>query len=395
MKIPIRWIVVSVFLLSSSLNYLDRQILAALAPLLKAEFHLTNEDYGKIISVFSITYAIASPAAGWFLDRFGLTRGMTIAVAFWSIAGMARGWTGGFFGLISATAALGAGEAAGIPGAAKAGAIYLQPKERAIGSALSQIGLSIGAIAAPGISTWLAISYGWRWAFIIPGLLGFIWIPLWIWMRNKAPQNPVEPLENAISIRTLLREKQMWGFIVGNAFSMLVYTLWTNWTTIFLTTHHKLPLEAANQLAPIPHFFSYAGGLVGGWIAYRLIHQGMDPLHARRRVLLLCAICILSTALVPLMPSPFTATLMISISFFWSSGWGVNFYNMPVDAYGARAAFGVSLLTMAYGILQIFVSPLIGRTIDLVGFQPVCVIAAFTPLMGYLVVYLTRKKSLT
>lgn len=393
MRIPIRWIVVSVFLLSSTLNYLDRQILAALAPLLKVEFHLTNEDYGKIISVFSITYAIASPVAGWVLDRFGLTRGMTVAVAFWSLAGMARGFTGGFAGLMGATAALGVGEAAGIPGAAKAGAAYLQPKERAIGSALSQIGLSIGAIVAPIMATWLAIRYGWQSAFVIPGLLGFIWIPVWLWMEKKAPVNTVEPLKDAISIRDLLRKKQMWGFIVGNAFSMVVYTLWTNWITIFLTTQHHLSMEAANRLAPIPHFFSYAGGLAGGFIAYRLIGRGMEPLKARRRVLLLCAICILSTALVPLMPTPLTATLMISVSFFWASGWGVNFYNMPVDAYGARSAFGVSLLTMAYGILQIFVSPLIGRTIDLVGFAPVCLIAAFTPLMGYLVVHFTREHS--
>ncbi len=392
MNIPIRWIVVSVFLLSSSLNYLDRQILAALAPVLKTEFHLTNEDYGKIISVFSIAYAIASPVAGWFLDRFGLTRGMTFAVAFWSLAGMARGLTGGFSGLIGATAALGAGEAAGIPGAAKAGATYLKPSERAIGSALSQIGLSLGAIAAPIMATWLAIHYGWRWAFVIPGLLGFIWIPLWLWVRHKAKPNPAEPLAEAISISDLLRQKQMWGFIIGNAFSMFVYTLWTNWTTIFLTTHHSLSMESANKLAPVPHFFSYAGGLVGGAIAYRYISRGMQPLQARRKVLWLAALFMLTTALVPLMPTPWTAVLMISLSFFWSSSWGVNFYNLPVDAYGARSAFGVSLLTMAYGILQIFVSPFIGRTIDRFGFEPVCLIAAITPLIGYMVVQLTKEK---
>ncbi len=160
MKLPIRWIVVSVFLLSSSLNYLDRQILAALAPTLKAEFHLSNEDYGGILAIFSITYAIASPVAGWFLDKFGLTWGMSAAVAFWSVAGMARGFTGGLPGMISATAALGIGEAAGIPGTAKVGAIYLEPKERAFGSALSQIGLSIGSIGAPLLATWLAIHHG-------------------------------------------------------------------------------------------------------------------------------------------------------------------------------------------------------------------------------------------
>lgn len=393
MKLPIRWIVVSVFLLSSSLNYLDRQILAALAPILKAEFHLSNEDYGGILAIFSITYAIASPVAGWFLDKFGLTWGMSAAVAFWSVAGMARGFTGGLSGMIGATAALGVGEAAGIPGTAKVGAIYLEPKERAFGSALSQIGLSIGSIGAPLLATWLAIHHGWRSAFIIPGLLGFVWIPLWLWMEKRAPKNAAVSLSEAIPIATLLRKKQMWGFIVGNIFSMFVYTLWTNWTTIFLTTQHRLSMEDANKLAPVPHFFAYFGSLAGGALAYRLIGRGMEPLKARRRVLLICALCILSTALVPLMPTPLTATLMISTSFFFASGWGVNYYNMPVDAYGARAAFAVSLLTMAYGVLQIFVSPLIGRTIDLLGFTPVCTVAALTPLAGYAIVMFTREKA--
>lgn len=392
MKIPIRWIVVSVFLLSSALNYLDRQILAALAPILKTEFQLSNEQYGLIISVFSIAYAISSPVAGWFLDKVGLTRGTSIAVAFWSIAGMARGFASGLPGLVGATAALGIGEAAGIPAAAKAGAIYLEPKERAYGSALSQIGLSIGAITAPLLTTYFALNYGWRSAFIIPGLLGFIWIPLWWWMEKKAPKREEAATDETISIPELLREKQVWGFIAGNILSMFAYTLWNNWMTIFFTTHHKLQLSAANKLAAVPQFFAYFGGLAGSAIAYRMIGRGMNPLKARHRILLLCALFSLSTALVPLMPNPMAAMLMISVSFFWASAWGVNYYNMPVDAYGGRAAFAVSLLTMAYGILQIFVSPLIGRSIDLVGFGPVCTAAALTPLAAYGVILATKKQ---
>jgi ACS family hexuronate transporter-like MFS transporter len=391
MKIPARWVVVSIFLISSALNYLDRQILAALAPAIKAEFGLNNEDFGYILSLFSVTYAISSPLAGLFLDRVGLSVGMSIAVAVWSVAAMARGFVTGLPGLMAATAVLGVGESAGIPSTGKAGAVYLEPKERAMGAGLSQIGLSIGSILAPLIAAYFMKNFGWRWAFIVPGAIGFLWIPLWLSFANKAPRQPVAA-GPPIEIRSLLTDRQMIGFVGGNILAMAIYSLWTNWTTVFLTTQFGLPAAEANRLAPVPHFVAYFGALGGGAISYRLIARGMEPLRARRRTLLICALAMLTTALVPRMPTPLTATLMISVSFFFASGWGVNYYTMPVDAYGSRAAFAVSLLTMAYGILQIFVSPLIGRTIDQFGFGPVCLVAAITPLLALGVVELTRKR---
>ena len=391
LPIPARWWVVGVFLLSSSLNYLDRQILAALAPALKAEFGLNNQQYGWILSIFSIAYAAASPLAGLFLDRFGLGLGMSVAVGFWSLAGLARGLVTGFPGLLAATAALGVGEAAGIPSSGKATAVYLLPKERALGAALSQIGLSLGSIAAPWLASYFLLHYDWRWAFVVPGLLGFVWIPVWLAVERRAVKQPETLVAATLRPRQLLSELQLWGFIVGNLLSMTVYSLWTNWTTLFLTTEHHLSVTEANQLAPVPHLFAYGGALAAGALSYRLIAGGMKPLAARRRALLISAAAVLTTALVPLMPTPGWAITMISVSFFAASGWGVNFYTMPVDAYGPNAAFAVSLLTMAYGVLQIFLSPWIGRTIDQYGFQPVCTVAAFLPLASLGVVYLTRK----
>lgn len=383
---------VAIFVLSSALNYLDRQIVAALAPVLKEEFHLNNEGFGLLLSVFSITYAISSPLMGMMLDRFGLNIGMTFAVGFWSLAGMARGMVSNFTGLLTATAALGIGEAAGIPSTGKVGYAYLEPKERAIGAGLSQIGLSIGSVAAPMMATSIALAYGWRWAFIIAGALGFVWIPLWLWTAKKFPPGAEATAPPSFSKGDMLRDKMVWGFIGGNILAMVIYSLWTNWTTLYLTTEMKLSLVEANRLAPMPHFFAYAGALGGGWLSYFFIHRGAEPLAARRRALLIIAFFMLTTALVPFMPTPLTATLMISVSFFAASAWGVTYYTMPVDAFGPRAAFAVSLLTMGYGIMQIFVSPLIGRTIDLYGFTPVCLAASVTPFATLAIIHLTRRR---
>jgi len=393
LRIPARWAVMGVFILSSALNYLDRQILAALAPLLREEFRLSNADYGLVLTAFSVTYALCSPGAGLLLDRFGLNRGISVGVTAWSLAGMATGLVRGLPELVACRAALGAAESCGVPAVAKAIHRYLLPAERALGNALSQIGLSAGAILAPPLATWFALRHGWRPAFVFTGALGLIWVPLWLWASKKAP--PVEPAGTAAAMArqagVLLRDLRLWAFVAANILSMPVYTLWSNWTTLFLKDAQGATLVEANLLAPIPNFFAYAGGLAGGYLSLRWIRRGAAALDARRRACMLSAAAMLATVAVPWMPGPGWAAAAISLSFFSITAWSVNLYTMPLDAFGGRhAAFAVSLLTGAYGAMQALVSPLIGATIDRFGYGPVCAVAAVLPAAAYGILHLTR-----
>ena len=172
-----RWLPLSVFALSTAINYLDRQALATVVPLLQAEFHLSNEQYGLILSAFSVMYAGGAVLAGLIIDRAGLGRVISVAVGLWSCTGIATGLTRGLGGLVACRAALGASEAAGIPSAGKAIHQYLKPAERAMGNALNQAGVSLGAALAPPVATWLALRYGWRSAFVATGFVGLLWIP--------------------------------------------------------------------------------------------------------------------------------------------------------------------------------------------------------------------------
>lgn len=391
--IPLRWAVIGVFILSSALNYLDRQILAALAPLLREEFRLSNADYGLVLTAFSITYALCSPAAGLLLDRFGLNRGISVGVTAWSLAGMATGLVRGLPDLVICRAALGAAESCGVPAVGKALHRYLLPAERALGNALSQIGLSAGAILAPPLATWFALRHGWRAAFWFTGALGLLWVPLWLWVSRRAdavaPEREERP--RLSELRALLRDWRLWGFVAANVLSMPAYTLWSNWTTLFLKEAKAATLVEANLLAPIPNFFAYAGGLAGGLLSLRWAQAGMPALDARRRVCALSAVALLTTAFVPWMPGAAWATAAISLSFFSITAWSVNLYTMPLDAFGGRhAAFAVSLLTGAYGAMQALVSPAIGATIDRYGYGPVCAVTAVLPAAAYGILHLTR-----
>jgi len=385
-----RWLVTGVFFLSSSINYLDRQSLATVAPLFRAEFHLNNAEYGWILAAFSVTYATAAPFAGLLIDRIGLNRGITMAIGLWSLAGITTGFTRGLGGLVACRAWLGLAEAGGIPAAGKAMHEYLAPAERALGNGLNQAAVFLGAILAPPVATWLAVRYHWRAAFVVTGVAGLLWIPVWNWVARGAPparKSAIEPLARSLAI---LREPRLWGFIIANALSMVTYSLWSNWTTLYLVEVNKLTFVQAAYVAWLTPLAAMVGGFAGGWLSFRWARAGVDPVAARARVCLLCALAGLVAIAVPFAPNAAWAMAGISLSILAVSAFSVNLYTMPLDIYeAARAAFAVSLLVSAYGAMQAVASPLLGALIDRYGYMPVCAIASVTSLAAYAVLRAT------
>ena len=381
-----RWIAVTIFVFSSVLNYLDRQILATMVEVWRAkpEFPFSDANYGDTIAVFSIAYALSAPFMGWFLDRVGLNRGISITVALWSLTSLATGFVHSFHELLLVRGALGIVEASGISAVGKMGGMYLRPKERAMGSAMSQLGLSIGAGAAPAMAIFFAYRYNWRWAFYVAGILGLLWIPLWLFTSKLIPpgEKPLRASNNDTA--AMLRDRRLWAMIAANFLSMSFYSLWTNWTPRYLSRMHHLTAQAGAPYNTAVQMCGYAGALLGAWLSWQFVNRGRTPAESRKRVCLLAASIVMFSAAIPLLPTPLLATIGISLSFFWISAWSTNLYTLPVDLYGANgAAFGVSGLVFAYGAMQAFVSRPIGVVIDRIGFQPVCFTFALLPLASY------------
>ena len=382
-----RWLVLSAFVLSTAINYLDRQTLATLAPLVRGEFRLSNTEYGLIVAVFSIAYAACAPFAGMLIDGIGLNRAISMAVGVWSCAGIATGFTRGLGGLVACRGVLGMSEAAGIPAAGKAIYNYLLPAERALGNAWNQAGVSLGLMLAPPAATWIAMRYGWRQAFVISGSLGLIWIPVW-WLTASRTRAAVGPSaqQPALGALELVRSPRLWRLLAGNALNMSVYSLWTNWTTLYLVERNRLPLAEANWYAVIPPLMGAAGGFGGGWLSLIWMRKGVPAVTARTRVCLAGALLALTTALIPLAPNAGWTAAGISASILAVSAVSVNVYAMPLDIFGgARAAFAVSMLVASYGATQALVSPAIGAVVDAYGYGPVCVMAAGLPMAAYAV----------
>lgn len=387
---PGRWRVMGVFVVSSVLNYLVRQLLPALAPVVRSEFRISHRAYGALLTAFSAPYALAAPLAGLFVDRVGLRRGISIAVAIWSLAGAVTGAMRSVVGLVICRGVLGVAQAAGVPATGKAIALLLRPEERALGHALSHGAISLGAVMAPPLGVWLTASYGWRVAFVATGLLGLLWLPLWNAVARHAPERGNRPVGGP-NVRELLAERALWAMAAANLLSMTVYTLWSNWTTLFLVDAQGLRFEQTAGWAALPPLAANLGGLAGGIVSLHWIKRGLPASRARMRVCLVAALLLLGTAFIPLAPSPSLAALGVSLSFFLSSAWSVNLYSLPLDLYGAgRAAFATSLLTAAYGLLQAVVSPLYGALADRYGFGPLCAAVSVMPLAAWLLLRAAR-----
>lgn len=388
-----RWWVVGVFYLSSCVNYLDRQILAFVSPEFIKEFGWNLEQYGQVTAAFSLMYLIGSPLMGWFLDKVGLNVGTTVALTWWSVCGMARGLTTGMAGLVGAHGLMAVGEAAGIPSTAKAAQTYLKQDERAIGSSMSQLGLTLGMMGAAAIANYCMSNWGWRSAFFVAGWLGLMWIPLWWWASKKAPVQEAAPESKGYDAGMILREKQMWGFFVANILSLGIFLFGTTWMNHYLIRTYKMNPQLANQISSWVSVVSLVGSFTGGALSMRLIRSGWKPIAARRRVYLFGALGMALVALVPQVRSIEMSVALFALGYFASSMASVNLYTMPLDAYGgSNAAFAVSLLTSGYGILQFFASPMIGRVADRQGFGPIFVAIALPPLVAYALLEWTKKK---
>ncbi|HEX9006754.1 MAG TPA: MFS transporter, partial [Bacteroidota bacterium] len=224
-----RWTVCALLFFATTINYIDRQILGILAPELEKIFHWTEIDYGYIVTAFSTAYAIGLLIFGRLIDRFGTKIGYTISISLWSIAAMGHAIVTSVTGFGVARFFLGLGEAGNFPAAIKGVAEWFPKKERAFATGVFNSGANIGAVLAPLVVPWLAVTYGWYTAFIVTGALGFVWVVAWVALYGRPEDHPrvsreelsyiqsdpVEPSVQRIPWLSLLRYRQTWAFAIA------------------------------------------------------------------------------------------------------------------------------------------------------------------------------------
>ncbi|HYA48371.1 MAG TPA: MFS transporter, partial [Burkholderiales bacterium] len=248
----VRWTVCALLFFATTINYIDRQILGLLAPLLQKEIGWTELQYSYIVTAFQAAYALGLVGFGWFVDRYGTKLGYAVSIVFWSLAAAGHAFVRTAFGFGAARTALGAAEAGNFPAAIKAVTEWFPSGERALATGIFNSGSNFGAVVAPAVVPWLTVTFGWPAAFVATAALGFVWLGFWLAFyarperkRGLSPaelahirSGPPDPAEVKVPWRELFRFRQTWAFVIGKFLTDPIWWFYLYWLPKFLNSKH-------------------------------------------------------------------------------------------------------------------------------------------------------------
>jgi len=361
---------------------MDRQVLSILAPTLQAELHWSESQYASVVYSFTLVYAFGFLIAGRWLDRVGVRRGFATAVVVWSLAAIGHAFARTTAGFSAARAFLGLGESANFPGAIKSVGEWFPREERALATGIFNAGTNTGAILTPLIVPWIALTWGWRWAFVITGSLGFLWLFVWLalypqkgsgeWgvVRDGAPDSttPHSPLPSRAPWLSLLAHRQTWAIVAGKFLADPVWWFYLYWLPKFLDTTYGIKLGKVALPLITVYLLADVGSIGGGWLSSSLLKRGWTVNRARKTAMLLMALAIVPTALAPRAGSLWAAVLIVAVAAAAHQGWSANVYTLASDMFPPSAVASVSGIGGFAGAMGgVLFQWLTGRILDATG----------------------------
>jgi ACS family hexuronate transporter-like MFS transporter len=349
-----RWTICAMLFFATTINYIDRQVLGILAPVLEDEIGWSEAQYGAIISWFSVAYGIGFLFMGRLLDRIGVRKGFSFAIVAWSFAAIGHAFARTAAGFSVARAALGLGESGNFPGAIKTVAEWFPKQERALATGIFNAGSNVGAIAAPLMVPFIALAWGWRWAFIITGALGFLWLVAWLIVYRDPEHHPrvsarelawirSDPVESDASFPwlSLLRHRQTWAFILGKFLTDPIWWFYLFWLPKFLDTEFGVTLAGLAAPLVVIYLVADVGSVAGGWLSGALIKHGWTVNRGRKAALLVAALAIVPTMLAPRAGLMWVAVGIVSVAAAAHQWWSANLFTTASDMFPRRAVASV------------------------------------------------------
>jgi ACS family hexuronate transporter-like MFS transporter len=423
-----RWMICVLLLFAAIINYVDRQVIGILKPTLMQTFGWSDERvYSSIVFCFQLAYALGFVFAGRVMDGIGVRRGFALSVTVWSIAAMAHGlagrvttWTlpvlnldaqsgfaivtltGAAVGLALARFALGLGEAGAFPASIKTVADWFPKKERALATGIFNSGTNVGALVAPMVVPWIALTWGWQWAFILTGALGFLWVALWLLMYREPDRHPrLQPAELAyirsdppdpevkIPWRKLLPHRQTWAFALGKFLTDPVWWLYLFWIPDFLHRKHGLDLKTIGLPLVVIYIVADVGSIGGGWLSGRFLKWGWSHHRARKTAMLICALAAVTVIFAANVSHLWVAVALISVAAAAHQGWSANLFTLASDMFPRKAVGSVVGIGGTSGALGgMFIAMLVGAILQATGsYVIVFILAGSTYLTALLIIH--------
>jgi len=387
-----RWTICALLFVVTTINYMDRQVLSILAPTLQRELSWSESQYAFVVYSFTFVYAFGFLIAGRWLDRVGVRRGFATAVVVWSLAaiGLALARTTAAFS--AARGVLGLGESANFPGAIKSVGEWFPKEERALATGIFNAGTNTGAILTPLIVPWIALNWGWRWAFVVTGSLGFLWLFLWLALYRSPNSEARTPNpEPRVPWLRLLGLRQTWAIVTGKLFADPIWYFYLYWLPKFLDKTYGIKLAQVALPLITVYVIADVGSIAGGWLSSGLLKRGWTTNRARKTAMLLMALAIVPTALAPRAGSMWTAVLIVSVAAAAHQGWSANVYTLASDMFPPGAVASVSGIggfagALGGGLFQL----LTGRILDATGgnYASIFAVCGFAYVTAWTIIHL-------
>ena len=370
-----RWIVCGLLFFATTINYIDRQILSLLKPILDEQLHWTSTQFGAINSAFQAAYGVSLFFFGWFIDRYGTKIGYAVSIFAWSLAAAGHAFVFSIGGFFAARIALGFGEGGNFPAAIKATAEWFPRRERALATSLFNSGANVGAIIAPAVVPWIALTWGWHWAFVLAGVAGMLWLIAW-WPLFDSPRRTkrVSATElaliesDAVDTRAgdtgkvtwgdVLRHREAWSFIVAKFLTDPVWWFFLIWLPDFFKKTRGLDIKNSWTLLVSIYAIITVLSIFGGWVTGFLSNRGWTVTRARKTGMFVFALAVLPIAFVTKV-GDWTAVILIGIAGAAHQAWSANLYTTVSDMFPRNAVAKLTGIGGTAGSLGGMAFPLI------------------------------------
>jgi ACS family hexuronate transporter-like MFS transporter len=360
---------------------MDRQVLGVLKTTLQHDLGWSEIDYANLVFAFQAAYAVGMVVVGRLVDRIGTRLGYALAMVFWSLASMGHALAGSLTSFMGARSALGFGEAGVFPASIKTVAEWFPKRERALATGIFNAGTNVGAIVTPLLVPWITVQWGWRWAFVITGALGFVWLVFWLLVYRKPEEHPriskaeldyirSDPQESMAKIKwvRLIPHRQTWAFVVGKFMVDPIWWFYLFWVPDFLQRNHGLALIKIGVPIMVIYVIADVGSVAGGWFSSWLIQRGGSVNVARKSAMLLCALCVVPIVFAYRIESLWGAVLLIGLAAAAHQGFSANLFTLTSDMFPAQAVGSVvGMGGMAGAIGGMLIAKIVGYTLQWTG----------------------------
>lgn len=384
----LRWLVVFLVFLATGLSFLDRQVLSIAILKIQEDFHISDTQYGWVNTSFLLSYAIMFTVGGWFIDRVGGKKGLAWSVGIWSIANTLHGFMTNFPQLLAYRFLLGVGEGGAFPGAAKTVYTWFSEKERGLANGIAIGGAAIGAVVAPPLTIWLTNAYGWRSGFVVPGIVGMVWVVLWLiipWKQVNLPKGDARSGESKVLIRQLLRIRQTWVFILMRFLLDPVMYFMMFWIPKYLGEIRGVSYERIGELFWVPFLALGISNIIGGWFSDKLSVRTRSISRARKIVMGVAAALTMLLPLTEWVSSVELAVGFMTLYMFAHGLWITNYITAISDVFGSWATSTVVGLSGTAGAISgLLLNPLIGKIIENFSYAPLWIACGVLYPMAFL-----------